>query len=188
MAQTILSTLISPQGLRVVNDATGLEVFTGLKVKKVEIEPSAALADNPFMTGTTANETVVQDTTQADLRSGKVLDPVRMTISALSEDSIATGVLIQLFLDQTHTLTVTSKSIITSTMAIANIDITQDKDHLSTDVIEITLIQAVPASQKPPVPMQAADANAAGISTVVPTDLTTSVETLYNKILMQTGV
>lgn len=187
MAQTILSTLISPKGLRIVNEATNGVIFSGLKVKKVEIDTQAEAADIPFAVGDLADGQVSQKLQDADLKSGKVLRPTRMIISAMTDDSIVMSEVIEVFLDVTHTLNITSKSIISPSMVMESVNITQDKDHINVNILEIALEQVQPPSEASSDPAQPADQNSVGVSTVATPDLTDTAQDIYNKVLSVIG-
>lgn len=188
MSQTILASILSPRGLRVVDETTGFQIWNSLAVVSVEIESIADNADIPFAVGELGDIAIVNSTTEADLKSGKVLMPTRITISSFVSDATLIASLLSVYQDVTHSLTVTSRSIISKNMVVTNMTIVQEHENTSSNKVEITMEQAAPPGDEPATPLQAADANTYGVTVQEPASLTSTVADLYNKLWPTIGV
>lgn len=193
MTQSIIDSLIGSAPFSFVSDYDGNSYFKDLKIVSVEIDQACAVARDPIsMEQVTETETYVS-LLDADIKSGKILRPSAMRITALVANVSTMESLIRAYADVTLTFTVTSKAIISDYMCITSLEVTQSGEVTSANRVVIELEQTAPTVVGNYDPSNPADESTYGIRIQAPptvlasavsavSSLSSNAQALYNKV------
>jgi hypothetical protein len=183
MAQAILSTLTSKPQFIATNENTGTTIWGKLGIVDVEVSSDSANTDMPISNQQVSDGATYQSILAADLQSVKIMQPSRLRVTALCSDISTQENVISTFLDNTVTISINTKSIITSYLVLSDVDIEQSGEMLSAARIVMVFEQAQAPANSGYAPEQSADSSVYGVSvqtppTVVP--LATLVQAVKN--------
>lgn len=182
MANSILSSLLSTSKFKVYNEATGYPIWSKLQVKSVDVDAESSNAEEPLSVMQLSESSVRAQLLIQDIQSSKIIRPSRLRITALCSDISTLESIIALFNDVTSTLSISSKSVITGSMMITRLHISQSSEILSASKITIELEQSKPPAPNNFNPSQASDASTYGVRIQTPPSLTQTASGLYNKV------
>lgn len=164
MASTILSTLFGKPIFSVQNEKTGRAIWTDLGIVDVEFMLSSENTDQPLSNQQVSNDSVYQSILSTDIQSVKIMSPTRIRVTALCSNLSTVKSIISYFDDSSNTMTVNSKSIITQSLAISEVDIEQSPEIISAVKIIIVFERAPTAQATKYSPAQAADQSVYGVT------------------------
>jgi hypothetical protein len=164
MANSILSTLLSKPSFIATNEVTNEVVWADLGIVDVEIQSGSSNTDAPMANSSTTDSATYQSVLAADLEAVKIIQPSRLRITALSDNISTVQDIIATFLDETVTISINTKSIITAFLALTSLDLEQSGEMLSATRVIMTFEQAQPPANSGFVPSQSADASVYGVS------------------------
>lgn len=163
MSNTILTANFSRPQFVATNEVQNTEIWRGLAVVSAEIDPSAAVTEMPIaIDGPKDSNTTIQ-IQEADLRATKIIQPVRLRVQAVIRDLSVVESIISLLNDDTATLSVNTKSIITRNLLLTDVGIHQSAEMISAVRVAMTFEQAQPPVGEGYNPEQPADASVYGI-------------------------
>jgi len=184
-----IQSLLSTPSIKIVDDLTKAVRWPKLKIRSVEISLDSDNASVPLSNVQVNATATYQRLLEGDLRTGKILKPTHLKLRFWSADNSTTESLIQAFLDQTSTFEVTSKSIISTQMAIVSLELTQSPANLTATEVTMEMEQAIPPNDDGDYdPAQPSDRPTRGVRIQAPVSLTQSVTTLYNRVATTFGV
>lgn len=187
MAQTILASIFSPKGLRVVDEKTGARIWSALSVTKVDPIDDSETAEIPFALGQLSDPGTTQKTTNSDILPSKVIKPAMLEITASADDTTLSAI-ISVFNDVTHTLTITSRSIITSSMCLVGIEANQTPDKLNLTSLTLTFEQTQPPSTSVFNPSKSADNSVLGTRVQAPESVSSTISDVVGGIKNRLGI
>ncbi|QBQ72353.1 hypothetical protein [Serratia phage vB_SmaM_Hera] len=187
MAQTILASIFSPKGLKVIDEKTGAHIWASMQVTKVQPVDDSETAEIPFAVGRLSDPGTTQKTSDSDILPAKVIKPAMIEITAIVDDILFNSI-INVFNDVTHTLTVTSKSIITNSMCLVGIEADQTPDKLNKTSLVLTLEQVQPPTKASFNPSQSADQSILGTRVQAPESVSDTVSGMVDGIKNRLGI
>lgn len=187
MAQSILASIYSPKGLRVIDDKTGAQIWRSLDVTKVQPIDDSETAEIPFATGQLSDPGTTQKTENSDILPAKVIKPASLEITAVANDTVFAAI-ISVFDDVTHTLTITSKSIITSSMCLVGIQAEQTQEKLNKTTLTLTFEQVQPPTKASFNPAQSADRSILGTRVQATESASSTMGELVDGIKTRLGI
>lgn len=169
MPSTILSALTSKPGFVATNENIGTAVWSKLGIVDVEVDAASANSDSPLsdqqVTSSDLNSAnVYTSVLQADIQTVKIIQPTRLRVTALCDDLSTLENIISTFMNNTVTISINTKSIITSYLVLSDIDIEQTGDMISASKVVMNFEQAQPPENSGFAPEQAADTSVYGVS------------------------
>lgn len=189
MAILPIQQLLSTPSIKIVDELTKAVRWPKLKIRSVEISLDSDNASVPLSNVQVSENATFQRLLEGDLRTGKILKPPHLKLNFWSVDNSTTESVVQAFLDQTTTFSVTSKSIISTSMVIVSLELTQSPENLTATAITMEMEQAIPAGESDGYdPAQQSDEPTRGVRIQSPVSLTQSVTDLYNRVLKSIGV
>ncbi len=180
MSSSILSSLLSQVAMTITNDATGLTVWSNLKVKTVEIFDDSSMTDEPLSVIQAGDAETIAGLTIQDLESVKIINPSRVKITGFVADLDTLESLISSFNDLSITVSMSSKSVIVQYLVPVTLEIEQSSDMTSASKIIVDFEQAQAPETNVFDPSQSGDQSAYGVRIQSPPSLTSSVTSLYN--------
>jgi hypothetical protein len=162
MADTILTAVFSRPQFVATNEATKVEVWRGIAIIEVEISPSAALTDMPMAIDGPKDSQTTSTIREEDIKSAKIVQPTKLRVSAIINGISMLESIITLFNDETVTMSVNTKSIITDHLVMTDLEIQQTPDMMSAARVNMTFEQAQPPVNFGFLPEQPADASIYG--------------------------
>jgi hypothetical protein len=189
MPNNILSSLVSKSAALFVNEITNSPCWLGLSVKDVEINASALVTRNPLSTEQLSESSVYISLLALDIQSAKIIAPSRMRVTALVSDISNIDSILANFANTFLTMQVTSKGIISDSMAIVGVEIEQTPEMLSASRVVIEFYQTQP---DPPLnlynPAQSGDESVSGLRIQAPPNASQSLTSLAAKIGKTFGI
>jgi hypothetical protein len=182
MASSILSALLAPSVTSFVDERTGVACWTDAKSATVEIMSSSENAENPLSNQQVSESSVSTSIQAADIKTSKIIKPVRVRITMYSTNVSLVENILTLFADITSTISLTSKSIIAKSLAIENVEIDQTPDMLSATKIILTLEQAQVNTAPSFNPSQSGDQNNYGVSVASPQSVGSSLTSISSSV------
>jgi hypothetical protein len=164
MPESILSTLFSQPKFVATNENTGLTMWSKLGIVDVEVASSSGNTDKPLSNQQISDNGTYQSILSQDIQTVKIMQPDRLRVTALCADISTLENVISTFLDNTVTIAINTKSIITSYLALCDVDIEQTGEMISASRVVMTFEQAQPPVNSGYAPEQSADASVYGIS------------------------
>ena len=142
MANSIITQLFRPSSLTITDESAGAAVWDQLKVMSVEITSTADIAKQPLSTKDLTESNVYQSILDVDVNNGKIINPVNLTIIAFVAD-VSTIEDIELkYADVTSSFTITSKEIISTSMALLSVEINQSQENTSSSRVTLIFSQS----------------------------------------------
>jgi hypothetical protein len=181
MPQTILASLTSKPQFVATNENTGTQVWSLLGIVDVEVDSSSANSDAPVSSSqvssstnaaTDASATQYQSVLSVDIQTTKIIQPSRLRVTALCSDLSTLENVISTFTDDTVTISINTKSIITSYLVLSDVEIEQTGEMISASKVIMTFEQAQPPQNSGFAPAQAADSSVYGVSLQNPPSVT----------------
>ena len=189
MPNSILSSLFGKAQFTANDSDTGYTLWTNLKITDVEIDASSANSDAPMGVVQFQNDQTFTDLKNIDLSNNKILQPARIRISAIAPDLSTLESVIAAFADVTLTIDVSSKSVVSSRMVLAHVEIEQSPKMLSASRVMMELEQAAPVSTASDYdPTQPADQNTTGIRIQSLPSVSETAAALFQKVRTFTGL
>ena len=188
------------------NETTGTPCWTTAKVKDVQIISDSQNSDVPLSTQQLNESSVYSGLLAADIKTAKIIMPVRLKIEILTDNLSLIQNIIATFRDPTSTIKVVSKSITAASMAVTHVSVAQSPAMLSASLVSLILEQTQPPQAQSFNPAQAADASNLGLgvqtlNSVGPSlstagngigslvsSATTAVGSLYNRFIQNIGL
>lgn len=169
MPPSILSALTTKPGFNATNELTGNVVWTDLGVVDVEIRSSSANTDMP-MSNQQENQSggVYTSILTADIEAIKIIQPSGLRVTALCANISTLENIIATFLDETSTISINTKSIITSFLVMTELDVEQTSEMISASKVVMTFEQAQPPQNSGYLPEQSGDSSVYGVSIQTP--------------------
>lgn len=177
---SILSSILSSPATTFTNEVTGTACWTSAKVKSVEIETDSDNSDSPLSTEQISESSVFISLVTADVETSKIMKPVRVKVTMFVGDISTLQNIITLWRDVTVTLSITSKSVIANSLAIANVDIIEAPEMLSAATVMIDLEQVQPPQSSSYNPQQPGDQSSYGLQFVQPSTVGTTLGAITN--------
>jgi hypothetical protein len=162
MADTILTAAFSRPQFQAKNEATNAVVWQGIAIVDVDIDSQAALTEMPMAIDGPKDSQTTSNILEEDIKVAKIIQPVKLRVTALIKDLSMLEGIITLFNDETVTMSVNTKSIITDHLVMTDLEITQTADMISASKVVMTFEQAQPPAGSGYLPEQAADASVYG--------------------------
>lgn len=168
MTQSILSTLLGSPSFSVVDESTGVAIWTDLGIVDVEVILSSENTDQPLSNQQIADSGTYQSILAADVQSVKIISPSRLRVTALCSNLSTVKSIIAYFSNLTATMAISTKSIITRSLIMSETDIEQSAEMISAVRIVMVFEQAQPSESTGYAPQQDADQSVYGISLANP--------------------
>ncbi len=162
MADTILTAVFSRPQFVAKNEATGVVVWEGIAIVDVDLDSKAALTELPMAIDGPKDSQTTSNILEEDIKTAKIIEPGKLRVTAMINDLSMLESIITLFNDETVTMSVNTKSIITDHLVMTDLEITQTPDMISASKITMSFEQAQPPAGSGYAPEQAADASVYG--------------------------
>lgn len=191
---SFLKALIGSTYLSIKETGTNYPYWTDLRVLKVEGQSSADVARKPLATKDLTEEAVYTDTLDIDTRNAKIIQPVRLRITARADNLSTVESIRRRFADNTASFSITSRSVIANNMAPMNVIFTQSADHVSAVEIEMDFEQYAPPVVNSFDPLHSQDAPTYGVQIQqlgdtnffdiggIASGVTSQAKALYNRV------
>jgi len=164
MANTILSTIFGKPSFTATNENTGSVVWSSLAIVDVEVDSYSANTDAPFFVDDSTDDGTFQSVFSDNIQTLKIIQPSRLRVTALCSDLSTIENVIATFMDDTVTISINTKSIITSFLVLSDVEIEQTGEMISASKVVMTFEQAQPPENSGYAPEQAADDKVYGFS------------------------
>jgi hypothetical protein len=149
------------------------------------VDSSALQTSNPVASEKASENATFTSLIAADINTIKIIQPSQMRITAFATSLSAVESVINSFQDTKLTISITTKGIKSTGMAVSDVEISQTPAYMSAVKLLIDLTQSyLPAPTNTFSPNQSANASTLssyGVSTQA--GLTSTVAGIYNKIL-----
>ena len=142
MSNTILTANFSRPQFVATNEALNQIIWEGMAVVSAEIEPSAAVTDMPLAIDGPKDSPTTETIHEADLRATKIIQPVRLRVQAVISDISIIENIIGMLEDETATMSVNTKSIITKDLILTEVGVSQTGDMTSAARVSMSFEQA----------------------------------------------
>jgi hypothetical protein len=172
MTQSILSTLFSSPQFIATNENTSAVLWSKLGIVDVEISSDSANTDMPLSNQQVSDGKTYQSILAADIESVKIMQPSRLRVTALCSDISTQENIISTWEDVTVTISINTKSVITSYLVLTDVEIEQSGEMISASRIIMNFEQAQPPANSGYSPEQAADSSVYGVSIQTPSTVT----------------
>lgn len=182
MANLILASLLSTGNLKVFNEATRYQIWKSLKIISVEIGLDSSNSDEPISTAQLSESSTYIALLTEDIQSAKIIRPAHMRIVAMCNDISTLESILSIYADTTSTLSITSRSIITDSLALTDVEVVQLPESLSASRVTLELEQAIPPAVNSFNPAQSQDSSTFGVRIQTPPTVADTVGTLYSKV------
>lgn len=190
MADNIITSLFSVSPLKVVNESNGYEYWKGIAVKSVAVMLDTAITDHPISNKSYTEESLYTDLLDVDTRNGKVLRPVKLKITALTDNLAIVESMMGATVDPAMTFRITSKSIIAESLMFTDLTIGQGPEMTSAVEVVMEFEQSEPNIKESFTPENPANRSNFGIRIQLPEStlsgigsrIKTTVNDLYNKV------
>lgn len=163
MANTILTANFSRPQFVATNETLNAVIWQGMAVVTAEVDPSAAITEMPLAIDGPKDSNTTQTIQEADLRATKIIQPVKLKVQAVIDNLSIVESIIAMLNDETATMSVNTKSIITRNLILTDVGITQSGEMTSASRVAMTFEQAQPPAGEGYNPEQPADASVYGI-------------------------
>ncbi|QDH49604.1 hypothetical protein KYLE_48 [Pantoea phage Kyle] len=183
----LIKLIFGSSEVSIKDEQTGLAKFTRLTVLSADILTNATTTDNPMNATPTEALESVENSLLTNIKSVKVLMPSSLTLNCLVTDQSTSDSIMHAWSDQEATFTITSRAIISQAMALVNVEFKQTNQNTSAIIATLTFEQTAEAQLSNFDPKQAADRDTLGITTKVPTSLTSTVGNFYNNVKSKIG-
>ncbi len=188
MANSILSSIFSAANFTAVDSDSGFTLWPSIKVIEVEIGVRSATSDEPLSVVQYVNQTVSQSLQEADVQASKIILPSNIRVTAIASDLSTLESIISSFANTQLTIDITSKSVISSSMVVVDLEIEQTPRMISAARLVMELQQAIPPSSPSFDPSQTADQNTYGVRIQTLPSATTTIASLYSSVTSFFGV
>lgn len=168
MAQSILSTLTSKPQFVATNENIGVAIWGNLGIVDVELASASANTDMPLSNQQVSDNQTYQSILAQDIQSIKIIQPSRLRVTALCSDISTLENVIATFMDTTVTISINTKSIITSYLVLSDLDVEQTGEMISASRLTMIFEQAQAPANSGYAPEQAADSSVYGVSIQTP--------------------
>ncbi len=183
MADSLLQSVFGKTSFTAVNELNNLVCWKNLRIKDVEVNPSAMTTNNPISVENATERSSLVSLLSTDINTLKIIQPSNMRITAFCDTLSSIENIVDVFEDTQATLTITTKGITASNMAVISVEIDQSPDMLSAAKVIIELEQASAAPDTDLFyPANSSDESPYGISIQTPPGVVTSATNLYNKV------
>lgn len=183
MADSLLQSVFGKTSFTAVNELNNLACWKNLRIKNVEVNPSAMTTSNPISVENATERSSLTSLLSTDINTLKIIQPSNMRITAVCDTLSAIENIIDVFEDTQATLTITTRGITANNMAIISVEISQSPDMMSAATAVIELEQTSPAPDTDLFfPANSSDESPYGISIQTPPSVVTSATNLYNKV------
>lgn len=164
MAQSILSTLTSKPQFTATNESSGNTLWSNLGIVDVEIGNSSNNSEQPLSNQQVSDSQTYQSILTQDLQSIKIIQPSHLRVTAMCADISTLESVLATFSDLSATISINTKSVITSYLALTSVGIEQTAEMISASKVIMIFEQAQPPANSGFAPEQAADASVYGVS------------------------
>lgn len=141
MANSIIEQAFKPSVFRAVDEVNNVQVWRKLGVMGVDVLPDASVAEHPLSIKQYTSQQIFDEAAQRDSRNGKIIQPTRIQIRAITDDAEVVSSILSYFGDEMSTFTIYSKEIMAESMCIVDVDIEQSPQRLSAVMLKITMRQ-----------------------------------------------
>jgi len=138
----LIDQLFSRSPLTVINELHGVQTWDKLGVISVDILPDAITATQPVSLPTYTDKNLSIEGSRLDSKNAKVIQPTRLVIKAVTKDLALVESIMGDFADVMSTFSVTSKGIISDSMAIIELDIDFSPENTDSYLLTIRMEQA----------------------------------------------
>lgn len=133
MADNILSSLLSAPAISFVNEKLpGVNVWQNLNVVSNEISERSSNTDFPLE----------KESSLADLKSAKILEPTKVKISALCDDATTLTSILNVLYALDSTMMVKSKGVLVNNLVITELELEYSPEMLNVAKVGIDMEQA----------------------------------------------
>lgn len=164
MPASLLSTLLGKPQFTATNENTNTTIWSKLAIVDVEIGSYSANSEYPISNQQVSDSKTYQSVLSEDIQSVKIIQPSRLRVTALCNDLSTVENVISTFMDDTVTISINTKSIITSYLVLSDVEIEQTGEMISASKIILIFEQAQPPAHSGFAPEQAADSSVYGVS------------------------
>lgn len=164
MANSLLSSIFSKPQFVATNESTSAKIWTDISIVDVEIQSGSANTDAPMSNTSVSDSSTYQSILAADLEAVKIIEPSRLRVTALSGNISTVQNIISTFLDETVTISINTKSIITAHLVLTEVDVEQTGEMISASRVIMTFEQAQPPQNSGYAPEQGGDFSVYGVS------------------------
>lgn len=182
MPNSILSSIFSTAKFTATDSDTGFTLWPNMKVVEVEIANRSANSDQPMSIEQYSNDTVYQQLKDADVATGKIIMPAALRVSAIAPDLSTLEAIIASFANTQLTIDITSKSVISSSMAVVSLEVEQTPKMLTASRVVIEMEQTLPPQPGGFDPEQSGDQNTYGVRIQTLPSVTTTITSLYSRV------
>jgi hypothetical protein len=191
MADTILTARYSRPQFLATNENLGTDasavIWEGLAIVEVEVSPSAGTTDFPLFIDSPKDSPTTEKIQSDDLQAVKIIQPAKLRLSAIVADLSKLENIISVFKDETVTISVNTKSIITKNLILTELNVSQNADMLSATKVDMTFEQVAQPENSGYSPEQAADGSVYGIGVQQPPSITGNFGSLQKTITVALG-
>lgn len=183
MAESLINGIFGKTSFTAVNELNDLACWKNLRIKDVEVNSSSLNTSNPISVENATERSSLTSLLSADINTLKIISPSNMRITCFCDTLSSIENIIDIFEDTQATLTITTKGITASGMAVISVDIEQGPEMISAAKVVIELEQTSPAPDTDLFyPANTSDESPFGISIQTPPNVVTSATNLYNKV------
>lgn len=189
--QSILTAAFSRPQFLASNENLGGDalavLWKGMAVVEVDLIPSAAVTDHPLINNDPKDSATTEKIENTELQALKIIQPSKIRVSAIVGDISTLEKIISTFKDETVTISINTKSIITKNLVMTDLRITQDGDMLTASRVEMLFEQAAAPAGAKFTPEQSGDSSTYGIGVADPKSITGGFGSLGNSITTALG-
>lgn len=183
MANELINALLTNPGLIIKDEKTGLRRWPDLNIISAVIGVSAESTDLPQAANGATNLSLTLDALSRDMAAGKIIHPSTIVVKAIVESPTTVASIITVWQDVQHSLSINSRSIVSTGMAIVSMEIDQTPEATSAIYLNINFQQAIPENNKAGFdPKNEGDESSYGIHVQSEPGILQTVGSLYNKV------
>jgi hypothetical protein len=179
---SILTTFFNRPQFTATNEGSRAVLWKGLAIVDVEINPAANITQMPLSADLDKDSDTTEKIKVDDVKTIKILQPIKLRVSALIGDLSVLENIVSTFKNETVTISVNTKSIITNDLIMTDLEITQSEDMVSASRVEMTFEQSESPRGDTYSPEQSADASTNGIGAKNPISISGGLSSLKNTI------
>lgn len=163
MATSLLSSLFGRNTFKIKNESTGAIQWINLKIINVDILLEASSMDHPMFTKDAVDANGYIKLLEIDITNGKIITPSKMKIKAIAPDLTTVESIIAGFIDLVTTYEISTKSVISSSMFMSDLLITQSSDNLTSTELVMEWEQATQPNPSSFDPLNSANDSTYGV-------------------------
>lgn len=171
MASSLINTLFGKVAFAIVDESFDYPRWGGLKILNVDIMLDSSIIDQPVAVQEGLADEGFISLLEIDISNGKIIQPVKVRVRAIAPNLSTVEGLMSGFVDSITTYSITSRSVISSSMYMTDLQIIQTPDNLSSTEVVIEWEQsAIPANLPPFTPDNPANNSKFGVRVQKPAE------------------